>query len=75
MVDPENEERLLKIPPHVVAEIRAKGHAEAREVRAKAIRNARTEAALAMCAIDTWIPPDEHNHVLAAIDALLDDDD
>jgi hypothetical protein len=28
-----------------------------------------------MCAIDTWIPPEEHNHVLAAIDALLDDDD
>lgn len=44
-------------------------------VRAKAIREARTEAALAMCAIDTWIPPEEHNQVLAAIDALLDDDD
>jgi hypothetical protein len=42
-------------------------------VRAKAIREARNEAALAMCAIDTWIPPDEHNHVLSAIDALRED--
>jgi hypothetical protein len=35
----------------------------------------RVVVALAMCAIDTWIPPDEHNQVLAAIDALMDDDD
>lgn len=31
MVDPENEERLLKIPPRAVAKIREEAYAEARE--------------------------------------------
>lgn len=31
MVDPDNEERLLKIPPHVVAAIKDEAYAEARE--------------------------------------------
>ena len=35
-----------------------------------ALDQARNEAALAMCAIDTYLPPEEHNHVLAAINAL-----
>lgn len=38
-----------------------------------AIKDARTEAALAMLAIDTYLPPEEHNAVLAAIDALLEE--
>ncbi len=38
--------------------------------RGEALDAARSEAAIAMCAIDTYLPPEEHNAVLAAIDAL-----
>lgn len=31
MVDPDNEERLLKVPPHVVKRIKAEAYAEAVE--------------------------------------------
>lgn len=31
MVDPDNEERLLKVPPHVVARIKAEAYAQAVE--------------------------------------------
>jgi hypothetical protein len=39
----------------------------------EALTEARNEVALALCAIDTYIPPEEHNHVLSVIDALKDE--
>lgn len=39
------------------------------------VNAARNEAALAMCAIGTYLPPEEHNHVLAAINALREESD
>ena len=38
----------------------------------EALTDARNEVALALCAIITYIPPDEHNHILSVIDALKD---
>ncbi len=40
-----------------------------------AINDARNETALSLFAIDTYLPPDDHNHVLAVIDALRVDDE
>ena len=39
----------------------------------KALDEARNEVALALCAIDTYIPSEEHNHVLSVIDVLIED--
>lgn len=39
----------------------------------QALTDARNEVALALCAIDTYIPPEEHNHVLSVIDAVKDE--
>ena len=39
MVDPDNEERLLKVPPHVVKRIKAEAYAEAVEaIKVAAVR-------------------------------------
>ena len=66
MVDPDNEQRLLKIPPHVVAEIKAEAYAEAREavLGAKSL-NVASFRALDKEARFIWM-----NHALEAIDAL-----
>jgi len=66
MVDPDNEERFLKIPPHVVAKIKAEAYAEARE----AVLGAKAIDVAAVHAFDEpaqfiWL-----NHALEAIDAL-----
>lgn len=37
---------------------------------AAALRDARNEVAIALMAIDTWLPPEEHNAVLDAITLL-----
>jgi len=39
----------------------------------EALTEARNEVAIALCAIDTYIPPEEHNHVLSVIDAIKDE--
>lgn len=64
----------IKGPLLAIIKAGGKAYAEGWEWgRAEALDEARNEAALAMCAIDTYLPPDEHNHVLAAIDALKED--
>lgn len=66
----------IKTPLLAIIKAGGKAYAEGWEWgRAEALDEARNEAALAMSAIDTYLPPDEHNHVLAAIDALRETSD
>lgn len=63
MVDPDNEERLLKIPPHVVAAIKDEAYAETREA----------VAALPMMTIAGNFPLYDADETLAILDALREE--
>ena len=69
MVDPDNEERLLKIPPRVVGEIRADALKAAREaVAAVNAKHRPDDSGNARCECFSCLLLEE---ALAAIDALL----
>ena len=59
MIDPDNEERLLKVPPHVVKRIKAEAYAEA------------VEAVKARCSSDGEFMCVECEESVAAIEALF----
>ena len=65
MVDPDNEERLLKIPPRVVAEIKAEAYVAAREA-VKGINWFNNEGMMLSAIVATA-------DSVAAIDALMEE--
>ena len=68
MVDPDNEERLLKIPPRVVSEIKAEAYAAAR----RAVREAMHKWPIDLLS-DYWRTDTEHRlDIINAIDALME---
>ena len=69
MVDPDNEERLLKIPPRVVSEIKAEAYVAARE----AVRDAQRKLPIDPLS-DNWRIDVEHRlDIINVIDALMEE--
>jgi hypothetical protein len=69
MVDPDNEERLLKIPPRVVSEIKAEAYVAAR----RAVRDAQHKVPIDLLS-DNWRTDIEHRlDIINAIDALMEE--
>ena len=67
MVDPDNEERLLKIPPRVVSEIKAEAYVAAR----RAVREAMHKWPIDLLS-DNWRTDIEYRlDIINVIDALM----